>query len=280
MNRGTARRLAIERLRESGFESAALEADLLCSKALGCSRESLLAHLEEAVTPSEEEALFSLLKARLERVPVAYLKGSTSFWGRDILVGPGCLIPRPETETLVEKALDLFQGGNFADWGTGSGCIALAILSERPAARGLLIEKSPAALKWAWRNLSRSPFLNRALLWHGSSLGLIPSFFKPLELIVGNPPYIPSSEVESLMPDVLLYEPTGALDGGPDGLDYIWAILADADTVLARGGFLLLEIGSPQQAEILLNTPTGSLEPVEVKKDFAGKDRVVVWRHR
>ena len=280
MNRENARRLVIGTLREKGFDHAVLEADILCVKAFGCSRESLLAHLEEVVTPPQEETLFSLLEARLQREPVAYLKGSTSFWGMDILVGPGCLIPRPETETLVEKALDLFQGGKFADWGTGSGCVSLSILSERPKAKGLLLEKSPAALRWAWRNLSRSQFLNRALLWHGSSLGSIPSSWKPFDLIVANPPYIPSSEMETLMPDVRFYEPPEALDGGPDGLDDIRAILTDADTVLARGGFLLLEIGSPQQAESLLNSPAGNLEPVKVEKDLSGKDRVVVWRHR
>ncbi len=280
MNKGNARRLAIERLRGNGFESPVLEADILCSKAFGCTRESLLAHLEEAATPSQEEALFSILNARLLREPVAYLKGTASFWRTEIQVGPGCLIPRPETESLVERALDLFPGGRFADWGTGSGCIALAILSERPAARGLLLEKSPAALRWAWRNLSRSPFSDRALLWHGSSLGSIPSSWKPFDLIVGNPPYIPSAEMETLMPDVRLYEPPNALDGGPDGLVDIRDILADADAVLARGGWLLLEIGSSRQAGILSNTQVGNLEPVEVIKDFAGKDRVVVWRHR
>jgi len=198
----------------------------------------------------------------------------------DLEVGPGCLVPRPETEILVETALELFRGGRFLDWGTGSGCVALAVLSERPASVGLMLERSPAALFWAWRNLSRSAFLDRALLWHGCSLESIPSSWVPLDLIVGNPPYIPSLEIDALMPDVRLYEPRQALDGGPDGLDDVKAILAGANHALRAGGWILLEIGGAIQAEILQNTPIEGLDLVQVKKDLSGTERILVWRHR
>jgi release factor glutamine methyltransferase len=280
MNRGEARRFVHGRLKANGIHRAALEADLLCSEAFGCSRESLLTHPEESVAPVQAKRLFSLLEARILRKPLAYIRGKASFWGMDLEVGEGCLVPRPETEILVETALEFFGGGRFLDWGTGSGCVALALLSARPASQGLMLEKSPAALAWAWRNLRRTSFQDRALLWHGCSLESIPSSWVPLDLIVGNPPYIPTSEMAGLMPDVRLYEPHQALDGGPDGLDDVKAILAGANRLLVSGGTVLLEIGGARQVEILRSTPAERLELVRVEKDLSGKERIVVWRHR
>lgn len=280
MNRGEARRLAFERLKSMGISRAGLDADILCAEAFDCSREFLLAHPEDLITREQEENLLCLIEDRILHRPVAYIRGRTSFWGMDIEVGPGCLVPRPETETLVETALEFFRGGRFLDWGTGSGCVALALLSERPAAQALMLEKSPAAIAWAWRNLRRSGSLDRVLLWHGSSLESIPSSWIPLDLIVGNPPYIPTSEIDNLMPDVKLYEPHLALDGGPDGLDEVKAILAGAGRVLAPGGAVLLEIGGTKQVEILKNLPIDGLDLVRVNTDLSGTDRIVVWRHR
>lgn len=280
MNRGQIRFQVRERLRKSGIPRAALEADILCSEVFGCSREDLLAHPERQVEPEEENRISSLAEARIARVPVAYLKGRASFWGLDLLVGPGCLIPRPETEVLVETALELFRKGRFLDWGTGSGCVALALLSEREEATALMMEKSPLALLWAWRNLNRFPFRHRALLWHGNSIRRIPSSWLPLDLIVGNPPYIPSSEVPLLMDDVRLYEPILALDGGPDGLQDVLTILRDAENALVSGGWLLLEIAGSEQAETLRAMSNQAFELVCVRKDFAGKERIAVWRRR
>ncbi|HOV28671.1 MAG TPA: peptide chain release factor N(5)-glutamine methyltransferase [Synergistales bacterium] len=280
MNRGQVRFEVRERLRKSGIPLAALEADILCSEVFGCSREDLLAHPERQVKPEEVHRLFSLAEARIARVPVAYLKGRASFWGLDLLVGRGCLIPRPETELLVETALELFSKGRFLDWGTGSGCLALALLAEREEAMAVMMEKSPLALAWAWRNLVRFPFQHRALLWHGSSIRQIPSAWLPFDLIVGNPPYIPSSEIPSLMEDVRLYEPILALDGGPDGLQQVRNILREAESALLPGGWLLLEIGGEEQAERLKTVSSPALELAWVKRDWAGKDRIAVWRHR
>lgn len=280
MNRGEARCFALERLKANGITRAALEADLLCTEVFGCSRESLLAHPEEPVAPGQVKQLVSLLEARILRRPLAYIRGQASFWGMDFEVGEGCLIPRPETEILVETALEFFHGGRFLDWGTGSGCVTLALLSERTTSRGLMLEKSPAAIFWAWRNLRRTAFQDRALLWHGSSLESIPSSWVPLDLIVGNPPYIPTSEVAGLMPDVKLYEPHLALDGGPEGLDDVKAILAGASRLLVPGGTVLLEIGGAKQVETLRRAPVEGLDLIRIKKDLSGKDRIVVWRHR
>jgi len=280
MNREEARRFAFEKLKASGLSRAALEADLLCAEAFGCSRESLLAHPEEIVGPGQAKQLVSLLEARILRRPLAYIRGQASFWGMELEVGEGCLVPRPETEILVETALEFFHCGRFLDWGTGSGCVALALLAERTTSRGLMLEKSPAAIFWAWRNLRRTAFQDRALLWHGSSLESIPSSWVPLDMIVGNPPYIPTSEIESLMPDVRLYEPHQALDGGPDGLDDVKAILAGASRFLVPGGTVLLEIGGARQLKTLESTPAEGLDLIRVKKDLSGKDRIAVWRHR
>jgi release factor glutamine methyltransferase len=280
MNRGQIRCKVRERLRRSGIPRAELEADILCSEAFGCSREELLAHPERPVNPEEASRLSGFVQARISHVPMAYLRGSASFWGLELLVGPGCLIPRPETEILVETALELFTKGRFLDWGAGSGCIALALLSERQEATALMMEKSALALSWAWRNLARSPFRHRALLWHGTSIRQIPSSWLPFELIVGNPPYIPTSEIPSLMEDVRLYEPLLALDGGPDGLQQVRNILLEAESSLVSGGWLLLEIGGEGQAEMLRRMSNRNLELVWVRKDLAGKERIAVWRRR
>jgi release factor glutamine methyltransferase len=280
MNRGDARHIALGRLKDAAIPRPGLEADLLCEEAFGCSREELLAHPELLINQREEQRLLALMEARGRHCPMAYLTGRASFWGLDLEVGPGCLIPRPETELLIETALDWFHGGRFLDWGTGSGCVALALLSERENSRALMLEKNPPALRWAWRNLKRFPFLDRALLWHGASIESVPSAWLPFDLIVGNPPYIPSSEIPSLMADVRLYEPKEALDGGRDGLDDVKAILRGAVRALVPGGLLLLEIGGNRQAEELKRFPAEELEVVQVKKDLSGTDRIVVWRHR
>ncbi len=280
MNRGQIRFQVRERLRKSGIPRAALEADILCSEAFGCSREELLAHPERQVKPEEVHRLSSIVEARIARVPVAYLKGGASFWGLDLLVGPGCLVPRPETEVLVETALEFFRRGRFLDWGTGSGCVAIALLSEQKEAMALMMEKSPRALLWAWRNLNRFSFLNRALLWHGDSIRKIPSSWLPLDMIVGNPPYIPSPEIPLLMDDVRLHEPILALDGGPDGLQAISAILLEAENALVSGGWLLLEIAGKEQAETLRAMSNRAFELVCVRKDLGGKERIAVWRKK
>lgn len=278
--RGEARRFAAERLKASGLPGVLLEADLLCMEVFRCSRETLLAHPERFVTRAQENHLDSLVEARILRTPMAYLSGKCSFWGMDLEVGQGCLIPRPETEGLVEAALSHFDGKRFLDWGTGSGCVALAILSERPGASALMMEENPASLSWAWKNLKRSGFLDRALLWHGACLEKVPTSWLPLDLIVGNPPYIPSEEINGLMPDVRLYEPVQALDGGKDGLDDVRDILAGAERMLSPSGWVVLEVGGSRQAEFLMELPVPGLEFFGTVKDLAGIDRVVVWRHR
>jgi release factor glutamine methyltransferase len=280
MNRSEARLVVIEKLKKLGLESLSLEADLLCMEAFGCSREALRAHLDENVTPEEETSLLSLAEARESRKPMAYIRGRVSFWGMDFVVGPGCLVPRPETELLVEEALGLFTRGRFLDWGTGSGCVGLSILGERPDSSCLMLEKSPSAIRWAWRNLKLMSLFDRALLWHGSGLGSIPSEWTPFDLIVGNPPYIPSRDMGTLMPDVRHYEPLEALDGGHDGLQDVRQILSRAGDFLAKDGYLLLEIGGPEQVASLAALETEGLELVRVRKDLAGTDRIVVWRQR
>ena len=160
---------------------------------------------------------------------------------------------RPETELVVEEALRHFVKGSFLDWGTGSGCIAATILAERPLSRGVAIEVSPQAIEWAWKNLRRYNLLHRCLLWHSREMSDIPVPSQSLDLIISNPPYIPTAAIGRLMKEVAGYEPYVALDGGEDGLLYYKELLHVAPIWLKPGGMLVVELGDSSQGEVLAN---------------------------
>jgi release factor glutamine methyltransferase len=221
--------------------------------------------------------LEKLIARRLRHEPIAYITGRREFWSLDFAVGPGVLIPRPETETLVEEALKAFPDRNaplkVLDLGTGSGAILIAFLSERSNARGHGVEQSQDAMIWARRNIARHHLESRVQLQGDDWLMLGEGQF---DVIFSNPPYIESEVIPTLDPDVRNYEPLAALDGGRDGLDAYRALAPVIARRLAAGGRAFLEIGQGQEPKVPKILRASGLETVRIAPDLAGIPRCVI----
>ncbi|MBS0275933.1 MAG: peptide chain release factor N(5)-glutamine methyltransferase [Proteobacteria bacterium] len=219
--------------------------------------------------------LGSLIHRRLAHEPIAYITGHKEFWSLDFEVGPGVLIPRPETELLVEEALKAFPGKdaalNVLDLGTGSGAIPIAFLSERPNARGLGVEQSQDAMVWARKNIARH---HARLQLQGDDWLMLGA--GQFDIVFSNPPYIESAIVPTLDPDVKDYEPLAALDGGRDGLDAYRALAPIIAARLAPGGRAFLEIGQGQEQKVPKILAAAGLETIRVAPDLAGIPRCVI----
>lgn len=265
-------------LREAGIHAPQRDVDLLLEEVLRCPPALLLAHPERELSSAEKERFCALVFRRCAREPLAYLLGRKGFWGRDFSVGPGCLVPRADTECLLETVLGVFSGGFFVDWGTGSGCIAATLALERPASRGMAVDASPRALAWAWKNFRDFGVLERIELVHTGAPADIPLEPDSVDLVVSNPPYIPSSRQASLMPEVREFEPPVALDGGPDGLDPYRTLLPWASVVLKAGGYLAVEVGDVAQTDWLREHTTPPLVWKNLFLDLAGDVRGAVWQ--
>lgn len=257
---------AAARLAEAGIENSRGEARLLLAHVLGVRRDAVLA--EPSLTPDQQKTFDALLTRRAAREPYAYITGKREFWTLTLDVGPGVLIPRPETETLIEAALAKTKTAKrIADLGTGSGALLLAALSEYPHATGIGFESSPLAHAYASRNAARiAP--NRAEIrladWNTAA--------GPFDLIFCNPPYITSLDIGSLEPDVRLFEPRAALDGGPDGLACYRALSTLLPRILAPGAFAILELGAGQKPRF------AGLNYVRTVPDLVGIGRAMVLR--
>ncbi|HOC81569.1 MAG: Release factor glutamine methyltransferase [Synergistetes bacterium ADurb.Bin155] len=263
-------------LAEARVDSPRLEADLLIHHITGWERASLLAHPERLFPDGLFPVLAEALERRAAREPLQYITGVCEFMGRTFRVGPGCLVPRPETELLVLESSKYFREGTFLDWGTGSGCIAASILLENPESRCVAVDGSPRAIAWAWRNFKERGLLGRCLLCHSPSFERIPMPPGGFGMIVSNPPYIPTGVIPGLMPEVSRYEPLCALDGGDDGSDHYRSLARWARTALAPGGALIVEMGSDEQAEELISVTRGAMTVLSVVRDLRGSTRVVV----
>jgi release factor glutamine methyltransferase len=277
-----ARRAVASALREAEIESPDLDARLLIGHALGLEHAALASNGERKLDAQETARIGKLVSRRLAHEPVAHLLGRKEFWDLDFEVNGKVLVPRPETETIVEAALELFATRRsdtlrIADLGTGSGALLIALLREFQNAIGVGTDISPAALDIARANAWTHGLNKRAsfvLCSYGSAL---PGGY---DLVVSNPPYIRSGDIAGLSPDVKNYDPRLALDGGADGLDAYRTIAADAGRLVASGGRMVLEVGAGQAEEVtalLVNagmTPKGAARP-----DMAGIPRAVVAAH-
>lgn len=264
---------------EKGIQSAGYEADLLLGFVLSLDRIFIHSHPEYPVSEYEAESIRRLSFERAEkRVPIQYLLGDQEFYGYRIQVGPGCLIPRPETELLVDKALEEFSSGRFLDWGTGSGAIAVALLNEIPDSRGIAVECSPRAISWAWRNIEQHDLFDRCLLLHNCDIHKIPVAKASLDLIISNPPYIKTDAIPALMPEVSAHEPAMSLDGGPWGTSCYPGLLSFAACRLCEGGRLLVEIGGEHQVEELRDISPPALDLETIIQDYSGISRIMMWR--
>lgn len=239
-----------KRLSEAGCLDVWLESVLILSHTLGKTKEWVLAHPEAQVVQEEEHLFFSLLERRAKREPLPYILGQVEFYGITLKIDRRALIPRPETELLVEKALDWARSLpslTVADVGTGSGAVAIALalhLGEKGLVYGL--DSSPQALELAQENAALNRVEKRIVFLLSD---LLSALEKPVDLIVANLPYVPSAQLEKLAPE-LQWEPREALDGGPDGLESIRKLLSQAPSYLKRGGAILLEVGPGQARKV------------------------------
>ncbi len=265
-------RAALARASDSGT----LDAAVLLAHVLGTDRTALIAHPERPLSTEQAETYRTLVMRGAAGEPLPYLTGTRAFYGRDLIVTPAVLIPRPETEHLVESALAWVQGRaglRIADIGTGSGAIAVTLAAHLPDAQVWAADVSPEALAVARQNAARYNLLDRIVFAPGDLLEPLRES-GPFDLIAANLPYIPCAELDTLA--VARHEPRLALDGGADGLDLIRRLLAEVPGVLAAHGLLLLEIGAGQGAQVAgLTRETFPGAQVRVIPDYAGHERVV-----
>lgn len=267
---------ARDQLKTSGVETPVIDARLLVEAAAGATRADLLSDPHRPLTPQQVETLEAYVARRRRREPIAHILGRKGFWNLMLKVGPEVLTPRPDTETVVAAALEAVAPhapARILDLGVGSGAILLAVLNERPAAKGLGVDLSEEALAVARDNAASLGLAGRAALLRGDwTAGLEDAGF---DLVLANPPYIPSNVIETLEPEVRQYEPRAALDGGPDGLDAYRALAPEILRVLTPGGRFVVEIGHDQGAAVLALFAAAGAADLSVSQDLGGRDRIV-----
>ena len=270
---------AREWLANKGVESPRLDAELLLANALGCDRVRLYIDVDKPLTPEELARFKPLVQRRAAREPVAYILGAKEFYGRSFDVCPGVFIPRPETELLVQLALEAIPRGadvRVLDLCAGSGAVGVSIAAERPGARVDLVELSPQAAEVAQRNAQKhAP--GRAVVLEGDLYAPVPPGQR-YQVITANPPYVPLPHRQRLAPDILDHEPHLALFGGEDGLDVVRAVIAGLRDRLLPGGLFGTEIDPPQSARVAELCRAAGLTGVRVVRDLAGLDRHVTGR--
>jgi release factor glutamine methyltransferase len=270
------------RLAAAGCPAADLEARVLCGHAAGLDSAALLARGREPMDRLAARRYDLLLGERARRTPLAYLTGEREFWSLRLLVDHRVLVPRPETETLVEDALErLRPGARVADVGTGSGAVVIALAHELGSGAFWGTDRSAVALEVARANAAAQGLARRIAFLGGDLLAPLAGCDGPLDAIVSNPPYIPTADLEGLQPEVRDHEPRAALDGGPDGLAVIARLIDGSPPLLRRGGWLLLEIGAGQAGAVrALLQRSGEFEGLSTRRDLAGIERVVAARRR
>lgn len=265
-------------LHNAGLDSAALDARLLLVAAIGADATELARAPEAEMTQGEIAQAEDFLAQRLAYRPVAKIIGQKEFWGRAFSVSDAVLDPRPDSETLIELALEKCptqRAFSVLDLGTGSGCLLLTLLAERPHAHGLGVDKSTAALAVAEANAVRLGLSDRAEF---APSDWFENVSHPYYLIVANPPYIETGALARLPEDVRLYDPMAALDGGPDGLEPYRQIVADAASYLEADGWLIFEVGHKQAEAVSALMRRAGFDAVTIAADLAGHQRVVAGR--
>jgi release factor glutamine methyltransferase len=269
-------------LRNEGVESPRLDAELLLAHLLGVNRAAILAHPDRRLTPKQLTRYRELTARRAGREPLAYIVGHREFYDLDFLVDHRVLIPRPETEVLVEHALQIAgrmasereTSPHIADVGAGSGAIAITLAFHLPGATVYALDDSSGALEVVAENASRHGVAGQVHCLQGDLLAPLPH---PVDLITANLPYVTSGEWQALVPEIRDHEPRSALDGGPDGLQFISRLLATVGPHLRPGGALLLEIGASQGATVTaLAREHLPQAHAQVHADYAGLNRLVV----
>jgi release factor glutamine methyltransferase len=261
-------------LRAAEIAAPRQEARMLLAHVLGCREEDLLRDPRAPVPGDRGAAFTGLLRRRAARAPMAHLLGHAGFWTLELEVSPETLIPRADSEAIVAAALEGFTGGGrVLDLGTGTGALLLAVLSERPGARGVGIDRAPGAARLAARNAAANGLSGRASFLVGDWDSAIAGRF---DLVLSNPPYIPRGDIAGLMPEVARHEPALALDGGADGLDAYRRIVAALPSLLAPGGRAVLELGIGQRGPVEELAAAGGLRSHGARADLGGVERALI----
>jgi len=266
-------------LRAAAIESPRLEARLLLAHAMSTTSEALLRDPRAPVPPEAAIRFRAALEARLDATPVAHILGHAGFWTLDLAVSPATLIPRPDSEAIVEAALEACPDPaaklRVLDLGTGTGCLLLSVLAERPCAFGIGVDLVPAAATLAAANARRNGLAGRAAFLAGNWAAALSGRF---DLVLSNPPYIESGAIAGLMPEVAGHEPRSALDGGADGLEGYRSLAAVLPRLLAPGGAAVLELGAGQRAAAEALALAAGLVPAGCRADLNGIERALVLR--
>ena len=272
-------------LSAAGIESARLDAEVLLRHVLGLQSEQFYLSTERRLGEEEQAGFVIALRRRSEHEPMAYITGRKEFWSRDFLVAPAVLIPRPETEILVEVGLEIARraqvesGLRIIDVGTGSGAVAVTLAKELPQAEIAATDISAAALQIARENAERHGVADKIRFLEGDLFGALGKEGSIFHLVVCNPPYVGKADLAALPPEIRSWEPTAALDGGIDGLDYYRRLVAEAHRHLAVGGHAVLEIGAEMAGDVSrLFDEADCYAAVSVYQDYAGNDRVISAR--
>jgi len=274
-----------EFLARKGVDSPRLQAELLLARVVGLERMQLYLNFERSLSAQETDALRELVKRRGQREPLQHILGSTSFCGYEILVNRDVLIPRPETELLAEQGWTFLNQLEAAaepelsalDLGTGSGCVAIALAAKCPTVDIYASDISTKALAVAKENAMKNGVTERIRFFPGDGFAALDSGSR-FHLIISNPPYIPTAEIETLAPEVRDYDPRPALDGGPDGLDFFRRLGGEAADFLMRDGKLMLEFGDGEAEAIrkILEEQKWIVEAIT--GDYTGRSRTLVAR--
>ena len=240
---------ASKTLKNHNIESYQLDAQVILSEIMKVNKEFLITNNDIVISKDIIKKYNSAITRRIKREPVAYITGKKEFWSNEFIVNSSTLVPRPETELLIYKIVNFFKNKklNILDIGTGSGCLLLTILKELPFSRGIGIDISSKAIKTAKINCKNLNLTNRARF---QVFDLVNYNVGKFDLIVSNPPYIPSADIKNLSKDIINYEPISALDGGLDGLDLIKKVIYKSNNLIKRDGLLALEIGNNQYKKV------------------------------
>jgi len=279
MNRTESISWAADYLSNEQIEDPQLEAEILLAHSLNISRLEIISDPKRNLSQKELNKYQELIRRRSKHEPTAYITGFQPFYSLNFLVDRSVLVPRPETELLVDIVLSLFNNRSMVygqlsivDVGTGSGAIAVSLAKNLPNAKVIGIDNSPEALQVSQKNAELCQVCGRCLFVQGD---LLEPLQEPVDIIVSNPPYIPSAEIENLQPEVRDWEPRGALDGGADGLDYIRVLINQSHKYLSSKGRLLFEFGWGQADQIRqLIKQNGSYKEANIIKDYSGIERI------
>jgi release factor glutamine methyltransferase len=282
MTREAARRMVAAAFRNAGLTEAELDGRVLTEAALGLDASALLLNPDIPLTKDEATRLDGYAARRISREPVARILGHREFWGLDFALSPATLVPRPDSETIVRAALDHARAAHspdepirILDLGTGTGCLLLALLHEWPAAFGIGIDLAPEATRTARENARRLGLSDRAAFMVGRWSGALDARF---DVVLSNPPYIPSADIAGLETEVRWHDPMLALDGAATGLAAYQAIATELPRLLAPDGIAVLELGIGQAEPVTALARTTGLELIEVRPDLNGISRAMVLK--